>query len=338
MRIDILCDNEEGASFLGVTMKTMWGEDNQIGVGGAELALLTMCEGWHNAGHTVTLYNNPRDNESLFEQRHTDRFDPHASRDALIVFRSPCARAILADGLKVWWSTDQYTRGKFKEFHKYMDRTVCISQFHSEYFAHTYNIHNAHVVDLPVRTHDYENSGVQKIQNRFIFTSVPDRGLDNLWRMWHSIKKSIPDASLVITSDYRLWGVGEARNEKHRVRWLQHDDIHFMGAIPRKKLLEEELKAEIFLYPSSYEELFCISVAEAQVAGAYPITSAIGALPTTNMGTVLHVDASDPRNDVTFIANVMEIDRNKISELQEKAIKRFNVDNIIKQWDERIFK
>ena len=41
-------------------------------------------------------------------------------------------------------------------------------------------------------------------------------------------------------------------------------------------------------------ELFCIAVAESQVAGAFPVTSDVGSLGTTNMGRVIHGHPSDP--------------------------------------------
>ena len=103
MKIDVLCTD---GSPLGVSYKTIWGDKWQIGVGGAELALLTLCEMWTQAGHIVTLYNDPRElNASPFEQRNTSDFIPNENRDILIVFRSPNQKAIVAKGLKYKIST-----------------------------------------------------------------------------------------------------------------------------------------------------------------------------------------------------------------------------------------
>jgi len=152
MRIEILCND---GSPIGVTSKTIWGDANRIGVGGAELALLTMCEQWHLAGHEVILYNllSPISSDvSPFEQRLISQFDPKDRRDILIVFRSPNSKAIVANGLKVWWSTDQYTIGDFAKFSSYVDKIVCISEFHRNHFKQTYKIDNAIVIDLPMTT------------------------------------------------------------------------------------------------------------------------------------------------------------------------------------------
>lgn len=340
MKIDILCTD---GSPLGVTSKTVWGDEWRIGVGGAELALLTMCEQWTKYGYEVVLYNDPKEvGVSPFEQRDINSFDPKAKRDVIITFRSPNPLSLVSNGLKVWWSCDQFTIGNFKNFSVGMDKIVCISEFHAKYFIGEYGIPNTTVIDLPVRLDDYGERS-EKIKNRIAFLSVPDRGLESLWRMWKKLKQNIPDASLVITSDYRLWGVS-ALNEAHRVRWMVQDDVNFLGAVSRKKLIDVELESEYFIYPCTYDELFCISCAEAQCAGMFPITSGIGALSTTNMGEKMYLDMTNPRNDITFVSAVVDWmnDRDKMESnrkiIQEEAKLRFSPTKILADWDKKVFK
>lgn len=345
MNIDVLCKD---GSPLGVTSRDLWGEGSRgVGVGGSEYALLTMCEAWKNAGHRVRLYNdpvNPRD--TLFGQFPVNSFEPgDKTRDVLINFRSPNEKSPIASGLKVWWSCDQYTIGNYADFAPTMDKIVCISDFHVDYFKRVYNIHNAIAIDLPVRVQDFEHMEVEKHPYRLIFTSIPDRGLHYLRDSWMMVKTQIPDASLVITSDYRLWGVTEPRNEKYRMAWIGLDDVQFLGAVPRRRLIEEQLKADIYAYPNIYDELFCVSCAEAQASGAYPITSGIGALRTTNLGTIIEGDPRDGRSAFLkkFRESVIENLQNrevlalKQKDVMERARERFNTDNIIKTWDEKVF-
>ncbi|MCK4814144.1 hypothetical protein KA005_00115, partial [bacterium] len=204
-------------------MNDLWGSGRRgIGVGGSEYALLTLCEGWHNAGHRVRLYNDPLDPRgSPFGQFPIEEFDHQdKGRDVIITFRTPNEKAIVSTGLKVWLSCDQYTIEDYAKFAPTMDKIVCISDFHKDYFARFYNIQDAIAIDLPVRTQDFADMNVKKIPNRLIFTSVPDRGLGYLRDSWMAIKTAIPDASLVITADYRLWGLHEPRNERFRAHWI----------------------------------------------------------------------------------------------------------------------
>ena len=339
LKIDILCHD---GSPLGVTEKSISGEDGRMGVGGAELALLTLCNAWQNYKHyDVTLYNNPSaPNASSFKQRNITEFIPFQNRDILIVFRSPHKAAIGAKGKKIWFSTDQYTVGNYKEYAPEMDEIVLISPFHKEYFKNRYNITNVRVIDLPVRCWEYERP-VEKIPKRCIFTSIPDRGLMPLRGVWEEVIKKVPDATLTITSDWRLWAtwVGEERIRHYKVAFARIPGVKYRAAIPRSELIKVQLEAQLHVYPCTYDELFCIAVAESQVAGVYPISSMMGALPTTNMGTAFAGNPADLGWQPRFAEKVVEflLDPNlsdKQRQLQEIAKKRFSIETVCSKWDE----
>ena len=338
MKIAILAND---GSPLGVTMKSVYGDDGRVGIGGAELALLTNCETFHNAGYEVVLFNDPTDKYgSPFEQRGKDDFCPDEDWDAVIAFRSPNSRIHSFRGFKVWWSTDQYTIGKFDEFAPTVNKIVTISPFHADYFRKEYGIRNTITIDLPVRIDDYKQE-VEKVRGRCIFTSVPDRGLQILHAAWPLIKRDFPDSSLVITSDYRLWGYIE-NNAQHRLSWLHHRGVDFLGAVPRRRLVEEQLKAQVHTYPVTYNELFCIAVAESQVAGVWPVTASTGAVRTTNMGTVLEGNYQKPEWIEAFVSHVVSLLNNPElpdlqKDLQQKAIERFHPMNILDQWETKVF-
>lgn len=343
MKIDFLCND---GSPIGVTSRTLWGDDRMVGIGGSEYAMITLCEEWTKAGHQVTLYNSPREfGVSPFEQRNVSDFHPNDPRDVLINFRSPNPATLAVNNcLKVWLSCDQFSVGNYAEFAGHVHKIVCISPRHAEYFQSEYRIQGAYVIDIPIRIQDYDDAGaIEKVPNRIIFTSVPARGLDNLHRIYLKLRKRIPDVSLVITSDYRLWGV-DASNEQFRMNWLGIGGVQYLGAIPRRQLIEEVLKSEITLYPSNYDELFCVAIAESQVAGSYPVTSSTGALPTTNMGGFVGGSGDDTRNDHVY-TNIVEsllndresllINQNRVKQL---ARERFSPARILEEWNEKIFR
>lgn len=339
LNIDVICND---GSPLGVVFQDIYGENGRVGVGGAELALLTMCEGWHDAGHRVRLYNSPtKSGGSPFHQYPIDTFLPQEDRDILIIFRSPNHRALNAVGKKIWWSCDQYTVGDFAEFSNHVDRIVTISQFHADHFKNTYNITDTVSIDLPVRLADYIPITDKKLHS-MIFCSVPDRGLDTMAQMFPYIKSKVSDATLTITSDYRLWGLPDGRNENFIRKFLGMDGVKFVGALPRREMVIEQLKAEIQSYPCVYDELFCYSVAECSVAGAYPVTSSQGSLETTNMGIQVEGDAKSGHWMPGYADKVIEtlLDPNlkeRQQELMRKAIDRFDINKIIRKWDELFY-
>lgn len=342
MKIDILCSD---GSPLGITYADIHGHNGRVGVGGAELAVLTLAEGWTNSGHKVTLYNDPKHyGQSPFEHGDIERFDKLADRDVLIVFRSPTPKIVGAKGYKVWFSCDQFTMGDFKHFAPFADKIVTISPFHSHYFVTQYGIENTIPIDLPVRSWEYGES-IEKVPNRLIFTSVPDRGLAQVAQIFPHVRDIIPDASLVITSDYRLWGSVSPVNEQFVRMFMRQNNTQFLGAISRERLIQEQLKAQIHVYPFSRmvsEELFCIAIAESQVAGVLPISTMDGALGTTNMGILVDGDGRDVPTQRVFVEKIVEyLQKRELPtiqrELQAKARERFALESVLAQWDVRVF-
>ena len=106
--------------------------------------------------------------------------------------------------------------------------------------------------------------------------------------------------------------------------------------------MEEICKADLLVYPHKEvnAELFCVSVAEAQYAGAYPVTSDYGALPTTNMGTVIDGDPEEFGWRKHCVDSVVELlsDRKGLLDKQNRLVKnaydRFHPDVIMNKWDE----
>jgi len=281
-RIDIVCSQ---GSPIGIVPTDIEGR----GVGGAELALMTFAEVMAKRKHIVQVFNNPK-RPGVYDDVNylpLSAYNAGAQRDALIVFRTPFAHLQSSNaGVKIFWSCDQFTTGDFKTaIFPFVDKIVTISPHHSDYFRHIYGADEKKLVDigLGVRTWEYDAS-IPKIPGRMIFCSIPDRGLHILRQCWDEILDHNPEASLVITSDYRLWdpsfGPG---NHQHRLAWSDAKNVEFVGKVPRSELVKLQLQAVLFPYPCIYEELFCISVAECQVAGCVPITSTSGAVKTTNI-------------------------------------------------------
>jgi len=346
MKIAILASD---GSSIGCTHKTIWGQDGRIGCGGSELAIMTLAEEWTKKGHRCILFNSPIDvGVSPFEQRSVGAFDPSEYYDVVIAFRTPNQKVLDSNSqLKVFLSFDQFTSKPFTPFISKVDKVVGISQYHSDHFKSVYDFHDMIVIDLPLRVNDFDGIKVEKIQNRLIYASVPDRGIWNIQAMWPEIKRQIPDATIRITSDYRLWGKSYPGNEKYFIKFLGMDGVIFPAnaALPRKEYLNELCKAEVLFYPHQAvnPELFCISMAEAQFASAYPLSSDVGALRTTNMGTTVSDKLHEKDWHVKCINELVELLSNrdelikKQNDVHKKALERFHPDTVLDQWEKKVF-
>lgn len=336
LNIDLYCND---GSPLKVTPPDIYGR----GVGGAELAMMSWAETMAGRGHQIRVYNNPNavGFYNSVEYLPQAAFAPHDQRDVFIIFRSPNPFIKIATGYKIHWSTDQYTVGDFgRDIFPYVDKVVCISPFHVDYHKSRYQVDNGKIgyIDLGVRLGDYNAQEIEKVPGRCIYCSVPDRGLDVLRSVWPRIKERVDYASLVITADFRLWGAASPRNHKYRLEWLGLEDVTFLGKIERRRLVEEQQKAEVHPYPCIYDELFCISSAECQVAGAVSVTSEMGALRTTNeWGVRLAGNPASPAWQEEFVELVVEAIETEgpLPELGGPR-KRFDWQRICEEWERLI--
>jgi len=341
MKIDIFCND---GSPLGVTPRTVYGR----GVGGAELALVMFAKVMTERGHHLTIFNDP---DSKKIEIHNGVFyspkkffDPKdEERDIFVIFRSPNQFIQTAAGLKIHWSTDQYTIGKFdRDIFPFVDKIVCISPFHIRHFLSAYNTPREKLsyLDLGVNFSEYDYE-IGKVKNQMIYCSIPDRGLEVVAQVWPKILERLPDAKLVVTSDYTLWGTKDPLNHKYRLAFSRLRNVQFKGNVNRRELIRLQKESEIMLYPCIYDELFCISAAECQVAGAFPITSSMGALESTNEFGILH--KGNPKSPVwqneyvnlviETLQNREEL-RNKIQQGILKAKERFSWDKICERWED----
>jgi glycosyltransferase involved in cell wall biosynthesis len=169
---------------------------------------------------------------------------------------------------------------------------------------------------------------------------MPDRGVMELHACWPLILREVPDATLTITSDWRLWAEWQTEDavRPYRLTWARQPNVTYRAAVKRPELVYIQQRADLHLYPCVYDELFCIAVAESQVAGAFPITSDRGSLSTTNMGRVIHGNPQDPHWVEVFVKNTVELLtdpklKQKQEWVKEVARKRFSVEKILQQWE-----
>src|SRR4051812_7778326 len=136
-----------------------------------------------------------------------------------------------------------------------------------------------HVLPPPLALDDYANSSEQR-ERTLLYCSMPDRGLYYLKDLFPAIRRQVADATLVITSDFTLWGKAGARDAFLRFFDAQ-PGIRYLGHVDRATLLVEQQRARVMAYPCTFEEGFCIAAAECMAAGAVPVTTNNYALRTT---------------------------------------------------------
>lgn len=133
------------------------------------------------------------------------------------------------------------------------------------------------VLNNAIDPSDWEDIDVPKFDNKFIYTSAPDRGLENLLEIWPRIQKAVPDASLwVATPPYAL--------EWYDSYVSEMEGVYFLGPLPPSELYKQIKSAEYWIYPSQYDETYCITALEMMFGRVKIVSTDTGNLINLLMG------------------------------------------------------
>jgi len=150
-----------------------------------------------------------------------------------------------------------------KKWNNYINGCVCLTEWHKTLFLDKYpelknkiNIIN-NGLDLESFSSIDTNN---KIKNKFIYTSRPERGLNVLLKLWPQIIEQIPDATLIVST----YGSFASNPEEIAMKTLidATPSIHYLGKLNVEQLYNEMSTAEFWLYPTQWPETSCITALE----------------------------------------------------------------------------
>lgn len=169
------------------------------------------------------------------------------------------------------------------EFLESLDAIVFISNWQYHSFRSRFQLpeEKCHIIEnaiLPSSLRERKPS--EKIQ--IVYSSTPWRGLETLLDSFSLIQRD--DCELSIFSSTGVYGKAfYDQNDKdyHHLytRAEVMDNVRYRGYVPHEVLRNELFNADIFAYPSTWAETFCLSAVEAGAAGLQLVVSNLGALP-----------------------------------------------------------
>jgi glycosyltransferase involved in cell wall biosynthesis len=290
------------------------------GLGGSESSAIYLMRALAHRGHSVTIYANIDDTEVTDNvcYRSISEFELSQDFDLLIFFRTVMASILDKNRsrIKLFWSTDVPSSGFPPIDFNQLQGVICISPFQQSILLAFYpalHREKTFILDHGIVEDDYYGSCTptelpQKAGNRLLYCTVPCRGVEHLARLFPSIRRQVPDAELIITSDYSLWGESPG-NEGYRRQFVNMAGVQFLGKVPREQLVRLQLSSKILAYPCVYAEGFCISAIECMAAGAVPVTTDYGALGTTigDCGRLISGCPGQQVYDDTFVCTVVRL-------------------------------
>jgi tetratricopeptide (TPR) repeat protein len=211
------------------------------------------------------------------------------------------------DKLKKIFCLSEWHVGYFTErFPQFIDRTTHF------YYGVTFGKSHAKNTFEKSITKEHDNlvinlaqpfPKVAKVENKFIYSSFPNRGLLQLLQMWPRIIEKYSNASLHIYSDVNgKWVNSVEPLMMQQIRELLSQlmleerkmNITCYGWVGKEVLSESWATAEYWLYPCTFMETFCLTAVEAALSKTLAITNGLAALQNTvgDRGVCIEGDAS----------------------------------------------
>ncbi|HCJ66562.1 MAG TPA: hypothetical protein DHV62_04365, partial [Elusimicrobia bacterium] len=265
-----------------------WSPDSvKTGIGGSEEAVIHLSDKLADKGWNVIVYNNCGHKAKKYgkvEYKPFWSWNYRDKQDVVILWRSPKALDYPINANKIIVDIhDMISTGEFNEARlARMDKAVVKSEFHRKVFS---NIPDGKIEIIPngIDTDIFEELE-EKDPMLIINTSSPDRSIDGCIRAFKEIKKQVPEARMKWAYGWNVFNTCYA-DDAEKVEWrkkmvkeMEEAGIENLGRISHIEIAKLYKKANIFLYPSEFAEIDCISLTKAMAGGAIPITSDFSAM------------------------------------------------------------
>ena len=176
---------------------------------------------------------------------------------------------------------------------KKLKKIFCLTEWHVEYFTQIFPT----LKDITVPFYygidfsKFKNDEISLKQDyKFIYSSFPNRGLLELLQMWPKIYEYQPQASLHIYCDVDGKWVNQVQGEMmNKIRQLfieygvqqNNMNIHYHGWVNKQTLSKAWLSSDIWFYPCTFMETFCLTALEAATSKTFVVTNNLAALQNT---------------------------------------------------------
>jgi glycosyltransferase involved in cell wall biosynthesis len=337
---------------------TRWGPPSEErGVGASEKMVYEAARRFARRGYNVQVYCRLNRAEGKCEEGihwyYSGRFNPYLYRDVVIVWRVPKVVDALefeCGKLYVWmhdvgddreWTVPRLAK---------IDGVLFLSEFQRKLHPSVpddkaYITRNG--IDLPGHLYN----GTEK-KKRIVFFSSPDRGWLTSIGMFKASKLHEQGYELHLFYGFgELWrqlcrehGFGYIVEKGEDNRFYEYEEqckmaahstpgVVFRGRVGWKQMAQELQEAEIWLYPTKFDEISCVAAMEAMAAGLKVVATDHAALKETlkDYPGWWKVDLSSKSVDIAPLISAakMTVSPKELS----KFARKFDMDTLIEEWD-----
>lgn len=342
---------------------TFWSdEDLEAGIGGSEVMMILRARALAKLGHDVTCFAPGNEREHVecgvtwrslpFWPTHGAAYDfGNEGFDVLVSLRRagwgdaylPPVRALWGNDQSVYDLEESVANGS-------CNLVITISEYQKELFQRKYST-------VPEYMYLVSSGGLEfadytpardKNMKLCMYSSTPERGLRQLIVSWRDIVKQVPDAQLVVTGGFELYGATPRKaldlSEGLYGTVSYMPNASYTSVLPRSALIELQQRAAMLIYPSIYDEMCCIVALEMHAAGCAIVTTDRAALSERVRdgvdGYLIPGSPGTPAYDEFFVERVVELLNDpdkccKMGAAGREVVRAYDHTVLAKQWIER---
>lgn len=253
------------------------------GIGGSEEAVIWLSKLLVKRGWNVTVYNKCGHKELEFDGVKYKPFWSYNAKDkqdVTIFWRTPRFLDYKVNSDRVYLDLHDVIRpGELTEERvANVDKIFVKSQWQRELFSH---VEDEKFVIVPngIDPKAFEGD-LERDNNLVINTSAPNRSLSAYIEAAHLVKKECPDADIRWYYGWDVWNTAEDDlGWKNEMQARMKDvGIKEMGRVSHEEIARVTKKANVWLYPSSFYEIDCITASKCMAAGVMPVVTDFAAV------------------------------------------------------------
>lgn len=333
-----------------------WGHDGvEKGTGGSEEAVINMAWQFRDLGWAVEVYaptKKPGIHDGVRWFHHQQwSGDGDTPTDVVVWWRCPSMPRQVGGHtrLNYLWLHDMLHPAVFHDGSAMdYDGIFLLSKYHREAYR---GIPDEKVI---LSQNGLQEELFQVLENHdpkvWIWGSDPSRGLDRILRHWPWIREQIPDLKLKV---FYGWSSNLLEDRFRNPALMQaytmieglrnQEGVEWCGRVGQKRLAQEYANAGVWVYPTSFTEISCITAMKAQAHGCIPVcTDAFALSETVTHGYRFALDMNDDVNVKTLLEKAVWVSQNyeaaraeiNAVEMVEKAREQ-TWGKVARQWESR---
>ena len=322
----------------------------ETGLGGSEVMFCYFARELGKS-NDVTCYTRNDSPGIGFNANWRDLTEFGGAWDAVVSLRVPDRLTGVDAKVKAFWANDQ----RFPSLPPVVTRGDCnliitISEHQTNNFKYMYP-------SIPSELYLQSSAGVAwdefameipKDRTQCLYLSTPERGLRNFLTLWPRIIAKAPNANLVVTSGFQLYGWSDQQSADASEGIYEAigrmPRVEYTGPLTRKTYNRTVRGSGLLLYPTAYEEQCCISALEAAAGRCAIVSTELAALKERVRsgfnGFLIKGKPGNQQYDDEFIDRAVQLLGNRAMQTEmgragRKLAKRHDYASLAAAWQSR---